>query len=113
MPRDLEALAKESDLNDMPQLTKSPDDLQPEDRPPAMHALPKDDDEYADGPFFSQMLQQRDKRDELHPYVQTLNASDLESCVKVEEEAFPPHERATREKVSRVGSLFLLCAGGG
>lgn len=36
---------------------------------------------------------------ELHPYVQTLALADLDSCVSLEEAAFPIEERASREKV--------------
>ncbi|KAL8911519.1 MAG: hypothetical protein Q9171_003327 [Xanthocarpia ochracea] len=35
---------------------------------------------------------------DLHPYVQTLSLSDLESCVALENATFPEHERCTREK---------------
>ena len=46
-----------------------------------------------------QDLRQNTKRDQLHPYIQTLTITDVESCVKLEEAAFPPNERCTREKV--------------
>ena len=36
----------------------------------------------------------------LHPYVQVLSISDLESCVALENAAFPESERCSREKVS-------------
>ena len=51
------------------------------------------------------------KRDELHPYTQTLTLNDVESCTLLEEAAFPPHERATREKVSffHANALPLSC----
>ena len=35
----------------------------------------------------------------LHPYVQTLTVADVESCVALENAAFPEHERCSREKV--------------
>lgn len=35
----------------------------------------------------------------LHPYVQTLSLSDLESCIALENATFPEHERCSREKV--------------
>lgn len=95
MPRDLHALVKEDDLQGMPELTKSPDqvDLHPESNDGSMTA----DDEQR---MISDLAQNQrnDKRDELHPYTQSLNLSDVDSCTRVEEEAFPPHERATREK---------------
>lgn len=96
MPRDLEAIAKDKTLDDMPELTKSPEDMDEKERQGPMDV----GDEYEGGLLFSQLSQRNEKRDELHPYTQTLSMSDLESCVRVEEEAFPPHERATREKVS-------------
>lgn len=90
MPRDLEAVAKE---DGMPPITKSPDTM--EERPRLMDF----EDEEA---MISALSQRNEKRDELHPYTQTLNLSDIDSCVKLEEAAFPPEERATREKVSRI-----------
>ncbi|KAL8829205.1 MAG: hypothetical protein Q9170_006274 [Blastenia crenularia] len=35
---------------------------------------------------------------DLHPFVQTLSLSDLESCVALEDATFPEHERCSREK---------------
>lgn len=35
----------------------------------------------------------------LHPYVQTLTVADVESCVALENAAFPEHERCSRDKV--------------
>ena len=35
----------------------------------------------------------------LHPYAQVLVLSDVDECVRVEEEAFPENERCSREKV--------------
>ncbi|KAL8769749.1 MAG: hypothetical protein Q9209_004365 [Squamulea sp. 1 TL-2023] len=35
---------------------------------------------------------------DLHPYVQTLTLSDLESCIALENATFPEHERCSREK---------------
>ena len=40
--------------------------------------------------------------DELHPYVQTLTIADLQSCVSLENVAFPEHERCSPEKVRLV-----------
>ena len=36
----------------------------------------------------------------LHPYTQILQLIDVDECVRVEAEAFPEHERCSREKVS-------------
>lgn len=37
---------------------------------------------------------------DLHPYVQSLTIADLESCIALENTAFPPEERCSPEKVS-------------
>lgn len=91
MPRDLKTqAAAEGSHEEMAPLTKSPD--------PADDQMPggiEDEDQLID--ILSQSNQ---KRDELHPYIQTLNLSDIESCIRVEDETFPPQERCTREKVS-------------
>lgn len=39
------------------------------------------------------------KWDRLHPENQALSVFDVEQCTKLEEDAFPPEERASREKV--------------
>lgn len=39
------------------------------------------------------------KYDKLHPENQVLTIANVEDCVKVEESAFPPNERGSREKV--------------
>lgn len=93
MPRDLTELAKDDAISNMSPLdrTSKPDSeseqQQPDDKPPQ-------------GTMFAEQAQENSKRDDLHPYTQTLNLNDVESCVILEEAAFPPQERATREKVS-------------
>src|SRR5436190_8699195 len=47
------------------------------------------------------------KLDELHPFVQLLSLSNVEDCVRVEE-AFPEHERCSREKVRSVDGECLV-----
>jgi hypothetical protein len=47
------------------------------------------------------------KRNEVHPYTQTLTLSDVDSCVILEDLAFPPNERASRAKVSFLFSSFV------
>ena len=37
--------------------------------------------------------------DELHPFTEGLTISNVDDCVRVEEEAFPEQERCSREKV--------------
>lgn len=41
-------------------------------------------------------------RNDLHPYVQTLSVADVDSCVALENAAFPENERCSREKVRQV-----------
>lgn len=100
MPTDLHAIAKEDTIQGMAQLTKSPEEVEgrspmDDERSAALDAT--DDNQ---GSTFAEMAQANSKRDELHPYTQALSIKDVESCTKLEEEAFPPHERCTREKVS-------------
>ena len=74
----------------MPELTKSPEET--EERAPGGI-------EYEQS-MIDDMSQRNEKRDELHPYTQSLKLSDIDACVRLEEETFPPQERCTREKVS-------------
>ena len=37
--------------------------------------------------------------DELHPFTLVLTTSNVDDCMKVEEQAFPEQERCSREKV--------------
>ena len=100
MPRDLAAIAKEDTLQGMSQLnreaeiTKSPEEVEGH-----TGSIGATDPEEEDA-MFRALAQRNEKRDELHPYTQSLNLSDVESCVRLEEETFPPNERCTREKVS-------------
>ncbi|KKK13741.1 hypothetical protein ARAM_001675 [Aspergillus rambellii] len=51
------------------------------------------------------------KLDDLHPFVQVLTESNVDDCILVEE-AFPEHERCTREKFTyRLGRCPELCLG--
>ena len=54
------------------------------------------------------LVKPREKRNELHPVVQTLTSADVERCTELEAAAFPPHERATKEKV-RLHLTFYYC----
>ena len=49
-----------------------------------------------------------EEKGNLHPYVQTLTVADVESCVALENAAFPEHERCSREKVHHAFSPFSL-----
>ena len=117
MPRDLAAL-REDTLRGSPQLTKSPEEV--EDRSPAMDAGDEDNMFRSIAARHAGLNSERDK---LHPYTQTLSLSDIESCILLEEAAFPPNERCTREKVRRAsthscsttrlhGTFVLHCFGG-
>ena len=89
MPRDLTKEAEQSDT--LPELTKSPESTDDGQIPGGI------EDE---GTLVDILSQRNEKRDEIHPYTQTLSLSDIDSCVRLEEETFPPQERCTREKVS-------------
>lgn len=49
------------------------------------------------------------ERNDLHPYVQTLSLSDLESCVALENAVFPEDERCSREKVGPSTTCLDYC----
>lgn len=52
------------------------------------------------GTFAEQMRCSRtEEKENLHPYIQTLTIADVESCVALENAAFPEAERCSREKV--------------
>ncbi|EMC93190.1 hypothetical protein BAUCODRAFT_42977, partial [Baudoinia panamericana UAMH 10762] len=89
MPRDLFAAAREDTLQGMPELTKSPEEV--DDQSTNMN---EDDEEN----LIQKLASRNPKLDELHPYTQSLSLQDVESCTKLEEEAFPPNERCSREK---------------
>ncbi|KAK3641762.1 hypothetical protein LTR56_011087 [Elasticomyces elasticus] len=92
MPRDLAAL-KEDTLQGMPQLTKSPEEVEGR-QDQKMDAA----DELKLFRHMRANAGNNSKRDELHPYTQTLSLSDIESCILLEEATFPENERCTREK---------------
>lgn len=48
-------------------------------------------------------------RNDLHPYVQTLSLADVDSCVALENAAFPENERCSREKVGCHALSVSLC----
>lgn len=76
MPRDLSAITKEDTLDGMATLTKSPgqdDNLEPK----------SGIDAESEEATISALSQRNEKRDELHPYTQTLKLSDIDSCVYV------------------------------
>lgn len=88
MPRDLQSLKEDSlSGNGSVEQVNSP------------QAMSKDDEDS----MVNQISQThgKSKRDELHPYTQSLTVNDIESCAVLEEATFPPQERCTREKVSQ------------
>lgn len=106
MPRDLAAMSKEATMDSMPSLNR---ENAPNSLPPEITTSPEaqydDDDLEGDGETGDSLLgrigaQLNPKRDELHPYTQTLTLNDVESCVRLEAATFPEHERCSREKVS-------------
>jgi hypothetical protein len=97
MPRDLSALVNEKAISNMSPLDRT--DNNNESKPVQQSDKP------VQGTMFAAQAQKNSKRDNLHPYTQTLTLSDVESCVILEEAAFPPQERATREKVSQPFSV--------
>jgi hypothetical protein len=56
----------------------------------------------------SRDMDKQDHLAEIKPYVQALTISDVDSAVKLEDAAFPPEERATREKVIVPPSLHFV-----
>lgn len=52
------------------------------------------------GSFAEQMrVSGANENENLHPYIQTLTLSDVESCVALENATFPKQERCSKEKV--------------
>lgn len=84
MPRDLSSLLTEDTLSGMAPLA-STNDRKDEEPLSVDHDLEKEESD-----FIGELGQSNEKRDQLHPYTQTLSMSDVESCVRLEEAAFPP-----------------------
>lgn len=72
----------------MPPLEKSPGNLTD-----AMDSASQNDK-------LAQAMSQDESKSRLHPFTQILTLKDVGSCLKLEEAAFPPHQRCSREKVS-------------
>jgi len=99
MPRDLAELAKNDAISNMSPLDRTT-------KPDTDSAQQQQPEKPQQGTMFAQQAQKNSKRDDLHPYTQTLTLNDVESCVILEEAAFPPQERATKEKVSQPFSFL-------
>jgi hypothetical protein len=94
MPRDLGLDEKDKEKEKSVPLTESPNSTEFE-----THSS----EEQQEGRFVLQRRTLQDRANtsqNLHPYTRPLTISDLESCVALEEAAFPEHERCSREKVS-------------
>lgn len=110
MPRDLQSLAKEQAMSDMSPLDRAQqDDSNTNEVQTHQDELQQQEDKkeaQPEGTMFANLANSTSRddsnpqRDDLHPYTQTLTLSDVDSCTVLEEAAFPPNERATREKVS-------------
>jgi len=109
MPRDLQAGSSPA----LRALTEEPP-LQgnrqvKEDGHPGNTSRKDDSEDQRDG--LPENLRKAELRNDLHPYVRPLTLADLESCVKLEEAAFPEHERTSREKIiyrfTKCGELSL------
>ncbi|KAK5129934.1 hypothetical protein LTR08_002694 [Meristemomyces frigidus] len=97
MPRDLQAFTEELKSQNNRQLTKSPEEVDDQDRKDSRsNAMTAN--EGTRGKTFAQMRSGMSKRDALHPYTNALSPKDAASCTRLEEEAFPANERCTKEK---------------
>jgi len=54
----------------------------------------------------SNKLRKGDEKRNLHPYVQILSISDLEAAEALENAAFPPNERCSKEKVCLKQNIY-------
>jgi hypothetical protein len=96
MPRDL--LADRNTLDGMPQLERESKELSKS--PPSQSPPPNTNTSTA--------LVRSKQMDKIYPFVQLLNAEDLDDCDWLEHAAFDPVEAASREKVRTSHSLFIL-----
>lgn len=100
MPRDLHLAAALDGLPGtlQPEITQSPDPVEP-----STDAVDSTGEAAIRQRLSSATRNSsRPRLDELHPYVQPLTVSDVDACTDLEAEAFPPQERATRQKVRLV-----------
>lgn len=104
MPRDLSSMANEKTLQEMAEITQSPAQMTEYETRNDNQIRPVIDAALEPTGLEAELAlranQSSSKRDKLHPYTQTLTASDIPSCQLVEDEAFPPVERCTDAKVS-------------
>lgn len=117
MPRDLVA-EKESILRDMPALQHA-DKTNAQQQPPnpssaspSVSLPPNSSSSAAHHDTRDKISRDMDKQDAwsaLNPYTKSLTPSDVDSCVALENVAFAPQERATKEKVRYV-KCFISCS---
>jgi len=101
MPRDLGLEGKEKENEKSVPLTESPNSTEFEIN---------SSEEQQDGRFILQRRTLQDRANtsqNLHPYTRPLTISDLESCIALEDAAFPENERCSREKVSSECLFFF------
>ncbi|MCJ1355262.1 MAG: hypothetical protein MMC33_005253 [Icmadophila ericetorum] len=114
MPRDLCSSVYFPQDNNNSFLTASPEvktpqpgDTQEDGQGVNGFIIHSDDSEDRDQQASATMRRKNDEKN-IHPYVQTLSLADLDSCLAVENTAFPEHHRATREKVAAVFNIALF-----
>lgn len=115
MPRDFSLESEGQTLHGLAPLSRevhkspNPNPDFPEDVPLQQSPGPieMDDPESPQDRLRKDMLDE-DRRNELHPFVQTLSSSHVDSCVVVENAAFPENERCTREKVSAIFMVITV-----
>ena len=94
MPRDLQSLKGDSQpSNESPKPVESPASMTQDDEDSMVKKISE--------------THGSSNRDKLHPYTQCLTVNDVESCTVLEEAAFPPEERCTKEKVSHSALCYL------
>jgi putative heme degradation protein len=95
MPRDF--LADKKTLEDMPPLSKEPQQADSPDDPNPMAPLYKVPTTFVEDRF--------KRMTDLHPFASLLNQDDLDDCDWLEHAAFDANEAASREKV---GALLVI-----
>ena len=114
MPRDLFS----TDTKDHDSLVASPESQTP--RPEGAEAstatgddgyheftIHRDESRESNIPHLGSSMIKQKESNNLHPYVQTLSLSNLESCVALENAVFPEEERCTREKVDALSFISM------
>lgn len=98
MPRDLSAMANDSTLQDMSALSQVAD---------GTYSYEERMSEQDEDKMIAALSERSNQLSDLHVYTQTLSPSNIESCVVLENAAFPPEERASRQKVSSQSLCYV------